>query len=161
MDIRYFDNAATTRIKEEVLEEMFPYLSLEYGNPSSIYGLGRRAKKAIETARTRVANLLNCKPSEITFTSCGSESDNMALKGMAMLQKSKQTGKNHIITSKIEHPAILNSCHTLEKLGFKITYLDVDKEGFVNLDTLINSITDKTFLISVMYANNEIGTIQP
>lgn len=140
---------------------MFPYLSLEYGNPSSIYGLGRRAKKAIETARTRVANLLNCKPSEITFTSCGSESDNMALKGMAMLQKSKQTGKNHIITSKIEHPAILNSCHTLEKLGFKITYLDVDKEGFVNLDTLINSITDKTFLISVMYANNEIGTIQP
>ena len=161
MDIRYFDNAATTRIKEEVLEEMFPYLSLEYGNPSSIYGLGRRAKKAIETARTRVANLLNCKPSEITFTSCGSESDNMALKGMAMLQKSKQTGKNHIITSKIEHPAILNSCHTLEKLGFKITYLDVDKEGFVNLDTLINSITDKTFLISIMYANNEIGTIEP
>ena len=161
MDIRYFDNAATTRIKEEVLEEMFPYLSLEYGNPSSIYGLGRRSKKAIETARGRVASLLNCKPSEITFTSCGSESDNMALKGMAMLQKSKGTGKNHVITSKIEHPAILNSCHTLEKLGFKITYLDVDKEGFVNLDTLINSITDKTFLISVMYANNEIGTIQP
>lgn len=161
MNIRYFDNAATTRIKEEVLEEMFPYLSLEYGNPSSIYGLGRRSKKAIETARGRVASLLNCKPSEITFTSCGSESDNMALKGMAVLQKSKGTGKNHIITSKIEHPAILNSCHTLEKLGFKITYLDVDKEGFVNLDTLINSITDKTFLISVMYANNEIGTIQP
>jgi len=161
MNIRYFDNAATTRIKEEVLEEMFPYLSLEYGNPSSIYGLGRRSKKAIETARGRVASLLNCKQSEITFTSCGSESDNMALKGMAVLQKSKGTGKNHIITSKIEHPAILNSCHTLEKLGFKITYLDVDKEGFVNLDTLINSITDKTFLISVMYANNEIGTIQP
>ena len=161
MNIRYFDNAATTRIKEEVLEEMFPYLSLEYGNPSSIYGLGRRSKKAIETARGRVASLLNCKPTEITFTSCGSESDNMALKGMAVLQKSKGTGKNHIITSKIEHPAILNSCHTLEKLGFKITYLDVDKEGFVNLDTLINSITDKTFLISVMYANNEIGTIQP
>lgn len=161
MNIRYFDNAATTRIKEEVLEEMFPYLSLEYGNPSSIYGLGRRSKKAIETARGRVASLLNCKPSEITFTSCGSESDNMALKGMAVIQKSKGTGKNHIITSKIEHPAILNSCHTLEKLGFKITYLDVDKEGFVNLDTLINSITDKTFLISVMYANNEIGTIQP
>ena len=161
MNIRYFDNAATTRIKEEVLEEMFPYLSLEYGNPSSIYGLGRRSKKAIETARGRVASLLNCKQSEITFTSCGSESDNMALKGMAVLQKSKGTGKNHIITSKIEHPAILNSCHTLEKLGFKITYLDVDKEGFVNVDTLINSITDKTFLISVMYANNEIGTIQP
>lgn len=161
MNIRYFDNAATTRIKEEVLEEMFPYLSLEYGNPSSIYGLGRRSKKAIETARGRVASLLNCKSNEITFTSCGSESDNMVLKGMAVLQKSKGTGKNHIITSKIEHPAILNSCHTLEKLGFKITYLDVDKEGFVNLDTLINSITDKTFLISVMYANNEIGTIQP
>lgn len=93
MDIRYFDNAATTRIKEEVLEEMFPYLSLEYGNPSSIYRLGRRAKKAIETARTRVANLLNCKPSEITFTSCGSESDNMALKGMAMLQKANKQEK--------------------------------------------------------------------
>ncbi len=161
MDIRYFDNAATTKVKEEVLEEMFPYLSLEYGNPSSIYGLGRRAKKAIEEARKRVASLLNCKSNEIIFTSCGSESDNMALKGMAMKQKYENTGKNHLITSKIEHPAILNSCHTLEKQGFDVTYLDVDKDGMVNLDTLLNNISDKTFLISVMFANNEIGTIEP
>ena len=116
MNIKYFDNAATTRIKKAVLEEMFPYLSLEYGNPSSIYSLGRRARKAIEEARERVASLLHCKPNEIIFTSCGSESDNMALKGMALLQQYKKTGKNHLITSKIEHPAILNTCHTLEKL---------------------------------------------
>lgn len=161
MDIRYFDNAATTRIKEEVLEEMFPYLSLEYGNPSSIYGLGRRSKKAIDIARNRVARLINCSASEITFTSCGSESDNMALKGMAFLQKFRNTGKDHLITSKIEHPAILNSCNTLEKLGFKVTYIDVDRNGFINLDNLVNSITDKTFLISIMFANNEIGTIEP
>ena len=161
MDIRYFDNAATTRIKEEVLEEMFPYLSLEYGNPSSIYGLGRRAKKAIETARTRVANLLNCKPSEITFTSCGSESDNMALKGMAMLQKSKQTGKNHIITSKIEHHAILETCETLERQGFEVSYIDVDESGRIKIDELKKAITPSTILISIMTANNEIGTIQP
>ena len=161
MDIRYFDNAATTRIKEEVLEEMFPYLSLEYGNPSSIYGLGRKSKKAIDIARNRVARLINCNASEITFTSCGSESDNMALKGRALLQKFRNTGKNHLITSKIEHPAILNSCNTLEKLGFKVTYIDVDRNGFINLDNLVNSITDKTFLISIMFANNEIGTIEP
>ena len=161
MDIIYFDNAATTRIKKEVLDEMFPYLTLEYGNASSIYSIARRAKRAIETARKRVASLINANPKEIIFTSCGSESDNMALKGMALLQKYNQTGKNHIITSKIEHPAILNSCKTLEKLGFNITYLDVDKDGIINLDSLLNSITDKTFLISIMFANNEIGTIQP
>lgn len=158
MEVKYFDNSATTRIKEEVLTEMFPYLSREYGNPSSLYSIGRKSKRAIEEARKRVASLINCNSEEIYFTSCGSESDNTALKGIAYANQNK--GK-HIITSKIEHPAILNSCHTLEKLGFKITYLDVDKEGFVNLDTLINSITDKTFLISIMYANNEIGTIQP
>ena len=161
MDIRYFDNAATTKIKEEVLEEMFPYLSLEYGNPSSIYGLGRKSKKAIDIARNRVARLINCNASEITFTSCGSESDNMALKGMALLQKFRNTGKDHLITSKIEHPAILSSCNTLEKLGFKVTYIDVDRNGFINLDDLVNSITDKTFLISIMFANNEIGTVEP
>ena len=116
MNIKYFDNAATTKIKDEVLEEMFPYLSLEYGNPSSVYGLGRRARKAIEESRERVSSLLHCNPNEIIFTSCGSESDNMALKGMALKQKYEKTGKNHLITSKIEHPAILNTCHTLEKL---------------------------------------------
>ncbi len=161
MNIKYFDNAATTRIKEAVLEEMFPYLSLEYGNPSSVYGLGRRARKAIEEARERVANLLHCKPNEVIFTSCGSESDNMALKGMALLQQYQKTGKNHLITSKIEHPAILHTCQSLEEQGFDITYLDVDKNGFVDLEQLRNSIRNDTILISIMFANNEIGTLEP
>lgn len=158
MEIRYFDNSATTRIKEEVLKEMLPYLSIQYGNPSSIYSIGRNAKRTIEEARKRVASLINCKPEEIYFTSCGSESDNTALKGIAYANKDK--GK-HIITSKIEHPAILHSCQNLEKKGFEVTYLDVDKDGFVNLETLKNSIRKDTILISIMSANNEIGTIQP
>mgnify|MGYP000068453542 FL=1 len=158
MEVRYFDNSATTRIKEEVLTEMFPYLSREYGNPSSIYSIGRKSKRAIEEARKRVASLINCKPEEIYFTSCGSESDNTALKGIAYANQNK--GK-HIITSKIEHPAILHSCQNLESKGFEVTYLDVDKDGFVNLETLENSIRPDTILISVMFANNEIGTIEP
>ena len=161
MNIKYFDNAATTRVKEEVLKEMLPFLTEEYGNASSIYKLGRDSKRAIEQARKKVANLFNCEPSEIYFTSCGSESDNMALKGLAYMQKEKGTGKNHIITSKIEHPAILETCKALEKQGFHITYLNVDKEGFIDLNMLEASITDKTFLISIMFANNEIGTIEP
>ncbi len=158
MEIRYFDNSATTRIKEEVINEMFPYLSVQYGNPSSIYSIGRNAKRAIEEARRKVASLINCKPEEIYFTSCGSESDNTALKGIAYLNKQK--GK-HIITSKIEHPAILHSCQNLEKNGFEVTYLDVDKNGFIDLQSLKNSIRTDTILISIMFANNEIGTIQP
>lgn len=158
MEVRYFDNSATTRIKEEVLTEMFPYLSREYGNPSSLYSIGRKSKRAIEEARKRVASLINCKPEEIYFTSCGSESDNTALKGIAYANKNK--GK-HIITSKIEHPAILHSCQNLENKGFEVTYLDVDKDGFVNLETLENSIRPDTILISIMFANNEIGTIEP
>lgn len=158
MEVRYFDNSATTKIKEEVLKEMFPYLSIQYGNPSSIYSIGREAKRAIEEARKRVASLINCKPEEIYFTSCGSESDNTALKGFANANKNK--GK-HIITSKIEHPAILNTCKSLEKQGYEVTYLDVDKNGFVNLETLKNSIRKDTILISIMFANNEIGTIEP
>lgn len=158
MEVRYFDNSATTRVKEEVFKEMVPYLSLEYGNPSSLYSIGRSAKRAIEEARKRVASLINCKPEEIYFTSCGSESDNTALKGIAYANKDK--GK-HIITSKIEHPAILHSCQNLEKNGFDVTYLDVDKNGFVNLETLKNSIRKDTILISIMFANNEIGTIEP
>ena len=158
MNIRYFDNSATTKIKEEVLHEMLPYLSIEYGNPSSIYSIGRSAKRAIEEARKRVAELINCKPEEIYFTSCGSESDNTALKGIAYANKEK--GK-HIITSKIEHPAILHSCQNLEKKGFEVTYIDVDKEGFINLESLKNSIRKDTILISIMFANNEIGTIEP
>ena len=158
MEVRYFDNSATTRVKEEVFKEMIPYLGIEYGNPSSIYSIGRSAKRAIEEARKRVASLINCKPEEIYFTSCGSESDNTALKGIAYANRDK--GK-HVITSKIEHPAILHSCQNLEKNGFDVTYLDVDKDGVVNIEALKNSIRKDTILISIMFANNEIGTIQP
>lgn len=158
MEVKYFDNSATTRVKDEVFKEMIPYLSIEYGNPSSLYSIGRSAKRAISEARRRVASLINCSPEEIYFTSCGSESDNTALKGIAYANKEKE---NHIITSKIEHPAILNSCKSLENKGFKISYIDVDKDGMLNLEKLESEITDQTTLISIMYANNEIGTIEP
>lgn len=158
MDIKYFDNAATTRINEEVLKEMFPYLTKEYGNASSMYSIGRQSRRAIENARKQVAQLLNCKPQEIYFTSCGTESDNTALKGVAL--KNKEKG-NHIITSKIEHPAILHTCQNLEKQGFEVTYLNVDEEGTIDLEQLNNSIKPSTILISIMFANNEIGTIEP
>ena len=157
-NIKYFDHAATTYIKEEVLKEMIPYLSIEYGNPSSIYSIGRKAKRAIEQARQKVAKVLNAKPNEIYFTSCGSESDNLAIKGIAYALKEK--GK-HIITSKIEHHAVLNTCKTLERQGFEVTYLNVDKNGLINLQELENSIRNDTILISIMFANNEIGTIEP
>ena len=156
--VRYFDHAATTAVKEEVLKEMLPYFSIEYGNPSSIYSIGRRAKKAIEEARQRVARAINCNPKEIYFTGCGSESDNIAIKGIAYSLKEKG---NHIITTKIEHHAILNTCKTLEKEGFKVTYLNVDCNGLINLEELKNTITNETILISIMFANNEVGTIQP
>lgn len=156
--IRYFDHSATTAVDKRVLEEMLPYFNNYYGNPSSLYSVGRNAKKAIEEARKKVANAINCENKEIYFTGCGSESDNFALKGVARANKEKG---NHIITSKIEHPAILNTCKTLEKEGFDITYLDVDEYGLINLEQLKNTITNKTILISIMFANNEIGTIQP
>ena len=158
MKIRYFDNAATTKIKKEVLDKMFPYLIEEYGNPSSLYTLGRRARVAVEEARKQVAELINCDKNEIYFTGGGTESDNTALKGIMGLKKNK--GK-HMITSKIEHPAILNTCKTLEENGIKVTYLNVNEKGFINIEELKNSITDNTILISIMFANNEIGTIQP
>lgn len=158
MKIRYFDNAATTKVKKEVLDKMFPYLTQEYGNPSSLYKLGRIARAGVEEARKQVATLLNCDKNEIYFTSGGTESDNTALKGIMYLEKNK--GK-HIITSKIEHPAILNTCKTLEENGYKVTYLNVDKEGIINIEELINCITKDTVLISIMFANNEIGSIQP
>lgn len=158
MKIRYFDNAATTKVKEEVLIEMFPYFMELYGNPSSMYSLGRRNKRAIDNARYEVASLLGCKQHEIYFTSGGSESDNMAIKGFAYANKEKG---NHIITSKIEHHAVLETCENLEKKGFKITYLNVDQDGNVNLEQLLNSINNNTILISIMFANNEIGTIEP
>lgn len=154
----YVDNSATTKIDDKVLEEMLPYLKEEYGNASSVYSLGRSAKKAVEDAREKVAKVLNAKPNEIYFTGCGSESDNTALKGVAYANKNKG---NHIITTKIEHHAILESCKTLEKQGFEITYLNVDENGFVKLDELEKAIKDTTILISVMFANNEIGTIEP
>lgn len=158
MDIRYFDHAATTAVKEEVLKEMLPYFSINYGNASSIYSIGRNSKRALDNARMQVAIALNCSPKEIYFTGCGSESDNIALKGIAYANKHKG---NHIITSKIEHPAILNTCKTLEKEGFIVTYLNVDENGFISIDELKSAITNKTILISIMFANNEIGTIQP
>lgn len=157
-NVIYLDYAATTGVKDEVLKEMLPYFGIEYGNPSSIYGIGRHAKKAIEEARQRVARAINAQPKEIYFTGCGSESDNTALKGIARSLKNRG---NHIITSKIEHHAILNSCKSLEKEGFEVTYLNVDKEGLINMQELENSITNNTILISIMTANNEIGTIQP
>jgi len=158
MDIKYFDNAATTTVKPEVVNEMIPYLKEQYGNPSSLYSIGRNAKKAIEEARKKVASLINCAPNEIYFTGCGSESDNTAIKGIAYANQKK--GK-HIITSKIEHPAVLHTCQALAKQGFEITYLNVNKEGIVNVEELKNSIRNDTILISIMFANNEIGTLQP
>ena len=158
MSSLYFDNSATTRVKPEVLNAMLLFFENEYGNPSSMYTLGRRAKRAIESARQNVANLINANNNEIYFTSGGSESDNTALKGIANSYKEKG---NHIITSKIEHPAVLNTCKNLEKQGFEITYLDVNEEGFIDLQQLENAITDRTILVSIMFANNEIGTIQP
>ena len=157
MNIKYFDNAATTKVAEEVLNEMLPYLKEKFGNPSSMYTLGRSSKRAIEEARKKVAELINCEPNEIYFTSSGSESDNTAIKGIAYYNYNKGM---HIITSKIEHQAVLNTCHTLEKQGFIVTYLDVDKEGFIDLEQLMNSIRHDTILITIMFANNEIGTIQ-
>lgn len=158
MKIRYFDHAATTPVSNTVLEEMLPYFELQYGNASSMYTIGRQAKRAIETSRRTVARNIGAKQNEIYFTSCGSESDNLAIKGIAYANKNKG---NHIITSKIEHHAVLNTCETLEKQGFEVTYLNVDKNGIVNLEQLINSIKPTTILISIMFANNEIGTIQP
>ena len=154
----YFDHAATTAVAREVKEAMDPYFCENYGNASSLYDLGYKSKEAINEARIKVAKVLNAKPNEIYFTSCGSESDNLALKGVARANRQKG---NHIITSKIEHPAVLNTCRQLEKEGFKVTYLNVNKNGFVDLEELKNSINSNTILVSIMFANNEIGTIQP
>ena len=158
MRIRYFDHAATTPVRSEVIKEMIPYFGIEYGNPSSIYTLGRRNKKIIDESRSKVAKAINADPDEIYFTSCGSESDNLAIKGIMFANKNR--GK-HLITTKIEHPAVLNTCKWLEKNGYKVTYLNVDSNGKINLSELEKSIRPDTVLISIMFANNEIGTIQP
>jgi cysteine desulfurase NifS len=154
----YMDYSATTYVKPEVLEEMLPYFTEKFGNPSSFYGISRETKRAIDKAREQIAEALNCLPDEVYFTGGGSEADNWAIKGIASAHKNKG---NHIITTKIEHHAVLHTCEYLEKNGFDVTYLDVDEEGFINLDDLRNAITDKTILVSIMFANNEIGTIQP
>ncbi|EDS77291.1 cysteine desulfurase NifS [Clostridium massiliodielmoense] len=154
----YMDYSATTYTKPEVLEAMLPYFTQNYGNPSSLYTLSDLNRKAINEARNRVADAINAEVDEICFTSGGCEADNWALKGVAFSRKNKG---NHIITTSIEHHAILNSCKFLEKNGFEVTYLPVDEQGFVNIEDLKNAITDKTILVSVMFANNEIGSLQP
>ena len=154
----YLDHAATTLVRKEVLEEMQPYFSKKYGNASSLHALGREANRALQEARAKVADVINAMPEEIYFTSGGSEADNTALKGLAFANKDKG---NHIIISSIEHHAVLNTCKFLEQNGFEVTYLPVDKYGFVNCDDIEKVITKKTILISVMHANNEIGTIEP
>ncbi|NLC68944.1 MAG: cysteine desulfurase NifS [Clostridiaceae bacterium] len=154
----YFDHAATTPVKPEVLEEMMPYLKGKYGNASSIYALGRESKKAIENARDRVALALGAKAEEIFFTGSGTEADNWAIKGVAYANRKK--GK-HIITSKIEHHAVLNACKFLEKEGFEVTYLPVDNDGLLDAEKVREAIRPDTILVSIMYANNEIETIQP
>lgn len=154
----YLDNAATTQMAEAVEEAMRPYLRENFGNASTIYSYGEEAKEAVEHARRRIAESLDAKPSEIYFTSGGSESDNWAVKGIAGAWKQKG---RHIITSKIEHHAILNSCEYLEHLGYQVTYLDVDSEGLVSPEAVAQAIRPDTTLISIMFGNNEIGTIQP
>lgn len=154
----YMDYSATTYTKPEVLEEMLPFFTENFGNPSSLYSFSDKTKKAVNLARERVSKALNAEKNEIFFTSGGSEADNWALKGIAYANKKKG---NHIITTKIEHHAILHTAQFLEKEGFKVTYLPVDEEGFVSVEDIKNAITDETILVSVMFANNEIGTIEP
>lgn len=156
----YADNSATTKIAPEVLDKMMPYLTTYYGNPSSLYKIGGKAKEAVEKSRANIAkNLGAAHASEIYFTSGGSESDNWALKGICHALKAK--GKKHIVTSKFEHHAILHTCKALEKEGFDVTYLDVYENGIVHPEDVENAIRDDTAIVSIMYANNEIGTIQP
>ena len=154
----YLDNAATTALHPEVFQRMQPYFTELYGNPSSIYSFSAKAKKAIDEARSEVATFIGAKENEIYFTGGGSESDNWALKAAAFAHRNKG---NHIITSKIEHHAVLHTCEYLEKLGFEVSYIDVDEEGVIKLEELKAAIRPTTILISVMFANNEIGTIQP
>ena len=154
----YLDNAATTRTAQEVVDAMLPYFTESYGNPSSIYELGQRSKEAITKAREEIARVIGAKPEEIYFTGGGSEADNWAIKAAYEAYKNKG---NHIITSKIEHHAVLHTCQYLEKQGARVTYLDVDENGMIDLDQLQKAITPETILITIMFANNEIGTIEP
>lgn len=155
----YADNAATTPVSREVIDAMSPCFEAAWGNPSSLHAKGREAKELLDDARERIARVFNCQSSEIYFTSCGTESDNWAIKGAAMKMRAK--GRNHIVTSKIEHHAVLNTCEALEKEGFTVTYVGVDENGVIKLDELREAVTEKTALVAVMYANNEVGTIEP
>ena len=154
----YLDNAATTALSPKVLEQMMPYLTTIYGNPSSPHSFGQEARRGVEHARDQVAKALNALPEEIIFTGCGTESDNTVLFGVAERYKSKG---NHIITTNVEHHAILHTCEALEKRGIEVTYLPVDENGMVTAEQVANAITDKTILVSIMFANNEVGTIMP
>lgn len=155
----YADNAATTAVSERVLKAMLPYFTEQYGNPSSIYKLGRDAQRAVEDSREKVAAALGCTPPEICFTSCGTESDNWAIRSTALRLGEK--GKKHIITTNIEHHAVLHTCEYLAKQGFEITYLPVDSEGLVTAEQVADAIREDTALVTIMYANNEIGTVMP
>ena len=154
----YFDHAATTPVRPEVLEAMLPFFSQGYGNPSSLYTLAQGARKAVDDARETVAEVLGCRASEVVFTSGGTESDNTALKGAAFALR--QTG-THIITTAVEHHAVLHTCHQLEQFGFEVTYLPVDRYGLVEPEEVAHAINDQTILVSIILANNEIGTIEP
>lgn len=154
----YLDHAATTPVRPEVVTAMIPYFSEAFGNPSSIYALGRRSHQALDEAHRQVAQVLHCRPTEIIFTGGGSEADNLAIKGIAFATHRRGT---HVITSAIEHHAVLHTCQYLEEQGFTVTYLPVDTTGRVSLDAVAAAITDDTALVTIMYANNEIGTIQP
>lgn len=155
----YADNAATTRVSDEVLEAMLPYFTEQYGNASSIYALGRNARKAVELSREKIASAIGALPSEIYFTSGGSESDNWAIRGVC--EKLAPKGKKHIITSVFEHHAVLHTCQALEKKGFEVTYIPVNEKGLINPDDIKKAMRDDTALVTIMFANNEIGTIQP
>ena len=157
-DIVYVDHSATTPVKKEVLEYMMPYFTQKYGNASSIYSLGRESRKAVDESRQKIAQAINANGSEIYFTAGGSESDNLAILGIARANKKRG---NHIITTKVEHMAVLNACKKLEEEGFKITYLDVNEKGIINIYELQKAIKKDTILITIMFANNEIGTIMP
>ncbi len=154
----YLDHAATTPLDEEVFNEMKPYFSEKFGNASSLHSFGREAREAMENSRKKIAKMLNAKPNEIIFTSGGTESNNLAIKGIVLANKNKG---NHIITSKIEHPAVLEVFKSLEKEGIKTTFIGVDNKGVINLEELKKAINEKTILVSIMFANNEIGSIQP
>lgn len=155
----YADNAATTPVSREVLAAMMPCFEDAYGNPSSVHEKGREAKELLDASREKIARAFNCLASEIYFTSCGSEADNWAIKGAA--RKMREKGRTHVVTSKIEHHAVLNTCEALEREGFTVTYINVDENGVVDLDEIRASVTEKTALVAIMFANNEVGTIQP